>query len=171
MKQDSYKGTYEQVREQLYAAYINGDTELCSYFDASAPDLTIAETVKLFAELRDKIDGDTVIRFCEGTAINVESDDAVSFSEVLELLQQATVNCLITYPEADCTPDLLTFSTPNGMSLQTAIEAFRKTVSTHASEHSEDRLARLDSIIHDMEHLYGCDCCGFHIHCCAEIVE
>lgn len=166
-----FKGTYAQVKQQIYAEYKNHDVELCSFFEATVPDLTIYETVKLFAELRHEIDKDTVLHFAEGIATDLGSDTVVPPGEVLSLLQDATANCLITYPEADCDPDVLVFSVPEGLSHQQVIELFAKTVSANAAKRSTDRLARLDSVIGDMEHLYGCVCHGLHVHCCEEINE
>lgn len=171
MEQFIYKGSYEQVKQQIYTDYKNDDVELCSFFSAAAPDLTIDEVVKLFAELRHEIDGDTVLHFAEGTATNLYSELVVSSGEVLNLLNEATVNCLITYPEADCDPDMLAFSVPGHLSHQDVIRLFAKTVSANAAKRSTDRLARLDWIIDEMKHLYGCDFHGIHVHCCAEIKE
>lgn len=171
MKNRVYKGSYAQVKQQIYEDYRNHDVELCSFFDAIVPDLTIEETVNLFATLRAKIDGDTVLHFVEGNATNLSNDVVVSPCKVLSLLQHATVNFLISFPEADCDPDMLAFSIPEHLTHQAVIELFEKTVSANAKKRSTDRLARLDSIIEEMKYLYGCDCHGVHIHCCGEINE
>lgn len=159
------------MKQQIYAAYISHDVELCSFFEATVPDLTIYETVKLFAELRHEIDKDTVLHFADGIATDLGCDTAVPPGEVLNLLQDTTINCLITYPEADCDPYVPVFSVPEQLSHQQVIELFAKTVSANAAKRSTDRLARLDSVIGDMEHLYGCVCHGIHVHSCKEINE
>lgn len=158
-----YMGDYGKVKAQILEDYLKNDVELCSFFVASAPELTIEETVKLFAELRKEIDRDAVIHFVEGTAVDLSNDEVQKAGDILQLLQAATVNCLVSYPETDCAPDILAFSLPASISQQQAIGYFNHALFKVASDNRTDRLNRLDRVIENMER-YGCDCYGMHIH-------
>ncbi len=69
-----YLGSFDKVKQLIYNDYINDNVELCSFFNCTAPTLTISEIVKLYALLRYEIDGDRTIHFSEDIVIDLKDD-------------------------------------------------------------------------------------------------
>lgn len=85
-KIEHYLGSFKQVKQLVYTDYIKNDVELCSFFDATAPFLTITEAVKLYAQLRCEIDGDKTIRFAQGAVIDLMDDAVLPATDVVQLM-------------------------------------------------------------------------------------
>lgn len=72
-----FRGGYNKALEFMLDEYAGSDTCFQEmYENYRFPDLTLAEQVKLYAELSARIDGDNVIRIAENTK------DAVSYEEL-----------------------------------------------------------------------------------------
>lgn len=65
---DKLSGDYFAVANAIQKAYRENDVELASHFATSrAPDLSIEDVVRLYADLKGEIDGDKVFEFKEET--------------------------------------------------------------------------------------------------------
>lgn len=77
-------GDYQTVLATVLREYQKSDTEVCGWFEVRTPDLTIAECVKLYAELRMQCDGDEVFCFIGCDCENLATGETEDTETVLE---------------------------------------------------------------------------------------
>lgn len=81
-----YHGNFEEVYNQIKKDYLSNDVELISFFNAKAPDLTIEEIIKLYARLKDEIDGDELLE--------IKSTNEVYSFSLKQMLFKDEIKCI-----------------------------------------------------------------------------
>ena len=84
MKLTHINGNYSSVKEKICKMYHEGDECFQELFEQLIlPDLSFKEQIRLYADLSEELDGDTVIRIIEGSPYIVDEYENICIGEIM----------------------------------------------------------------------------------------
>lgn len=85
----SSKSNYEFIKNQIKQEYMSGDVELASIVSSAVTGLSVEDTFKLYAELRQEIDGDkTLYLMSSGEVFDIGAGERLNEAELKDILSE-----------------------------------------------------------------------------------